>query len=120
MGDPAWPVLVSETPGADGETVHVRGGLATSTTLARRWRGPRGSVVHHLLDPRTGLPVEGVLRSATCVGADALAANTASTAALVLGAAAPDWLRSRDVAARVVDADGDVTRVGAWPAGGDA
>jgi thiamine biosynthesis lipoprotein len=115
-GGPEWPVRVSELPGDDGELVWVRGGLATSTTLARRWRGPQGSVVHHLLDPRTGLPVDGTLRSVTCAGSDALAANTASTAALVLGDEAAAWLEAQDVAARLVDADGVVTTVGAWPA----
>lgn len=116
---PAWPVRVSETHGTHGEVVWVRGGLATSTTLARRWRGPQGSVVHHLLDPRTGGPTGQVLRSATCAGTDALSANTASTAALVLGADAPAWLAERDVAARLVHADGTTTTVGDWPTGGE-
>ncbi len=111
----SWPVRVGERPGDEGPLVVVRGGLATSSTLVRRWRGPAGAVVHHVLDPRTGRPVEEVHRTATCVGADALAANTASTAALVLGGDAPAWLAGRGVAARLVDADGVVHRVGDWP-----
>ncbi len=110
-----WPVQVSETPTGEGPVVWVDGGLATSSTLVRRWRGPSGSVVHHVVDPRTGCPAAEVHRTVTCGGADALAANTASTAALVLGTAAPDWLASRGVSARLVDAHGTVRTVGHWP-----
>ena len=110
-----WPVQVSETPAGDGPVVWVGGGLATSSTLVRRWRGPSGAVVHHVLDPRTGAPAAEVHRTVTCGGADALAANTASTAALVLGDAAPGWLASRGVTARLVDAHGVVRTVGDWP-----
>jgi thiamine biosynthesis lipoprotein len=115
QGPGEWPVRVSETPDGDGPLVWLRGGLATSSTLVRRWRGPAGSVVHHVLDPRTGQPAPEVHRTVSCVGGDALRANAASTAALVLGAGAAAWLQHHDVAARLVGADGGVTRVGAWP-----
>jgi thiamine biosynthesis lipoprotein len=108
-------VQVSEAPGGDGPVVLVRGGLATSSTTVRRWRGRSGSVVHHVVDPRTGSPAAEVHRTVTCAGADALAANAASTAALVLGAEAPAWLATRGVTARLVDLDGAVTTVGDWP-----
>ena len=111
----AWPVQVGETPGSEGPVVLVEGGLATSSTLVRRWQGRSGSVVHHLLDPRTGLPAAEVHRTVTCVGSDALAANTASTAALVLGGDALAWLGSHGVSARLVDADGGVSTTGGWP-----
>ena len=114
-GDDPWPVQVAETPDGDGPVVELRGGLATSSTLVRRWRGRHGTVVHHVLDPRTGRPVPEVVRTASCVGSGALAANVASTAALVLGDDAVSWLTARDVAARLVCADGSVTRVGGWP-----
>jgi FAD:protein FMN transferase len=42
-------------------------------------------------------------------------ANTASTAAIVLGEDAPVWLTSRSLPARLVRPDGDITRVGGWP-----
>jgi thiamine biosynthesis lipoprotein len=113
--DASWPVRVSETPDGSGPVVWVEGGLATSSTLVRRWRGRSGSVVHHVVDPRTGLPAEEVHRTVTCGGPDALSANAASTAALVLGADAPAWLEEHGVTARLVDADGGVTTVGAWP-----
>jgi thiamine biosynthesis lipoprotein len=42
-------------------------------------------------------------------------ANTASTAAMVLGADAPAWLAARSLPARLVRAGGEVVAVGAWP-----
>jgi thiamine biosynthesis lipoprotein len=116
--DMTWPIRVSETEGsATGQTVDLRhGGLATSTILARRWRTEYGWA-HHLIDPRTGAPVTGEVRTATALGETAVGANVASTAALVLGSAAEAWLRDRGVHARLVLADGAVRRVGSWPAG---
>ncbi len=97
-----------------GEAVWVTGGLATSSTLVRRWSTPAGER-HHLVDPRTGLPVPEVVRTVTAAGETCLAANTASTAALVLGADAQPWLASHGVAARLVHRAGTVSTVGTWP-----
>ena len=52
----------------------------------------------------------------TATGPSAIAANTASTAAIVLGPGAPAWLASRGVDARLVGTDGHVETTGAWPA----
>lgn len=113
-----WPVQVAEQPELpdDGcETVLVdSGGMATSTTTRRRWV-KAGRPVHHLLDPRTLAPVDPVWRTATVAAGSAVAANTASTAAIILGAAAPQWLAERDLAARLVHRDGQVVRLNGWP-----
>jgi thiamine biosynthesis lipoprotein len=42
-------------------------------------------------------------------------ANTASTAAIVLGEAAPAWLAARGLPARLVDHDGRAQAVADWP-----
>jgi thiamine biosynthesis lipoprotein len=112
-----WPVLVTERrEETRGQLVELSsGGLATSTTTVRRWRGPTGEV-HHLLDPRTNRPVDGSLRTVTAAGRSSLAANAASTAALVLGSAAPAWLEEHGVSARLVHVDGTTSRTGSWPA----
>ena len=82
-----WHVAISEKPGgrpADALVGLVCGGLATSSTQVRRWK--RGGVVrHHLLDPRTGRPAAEVWRTVTAIGSSCTAANTASTASVVLG-----------------------------------
>ncbi len=117
----AWPIAISERPGEDAATVITldRGGLATSSTQVRRWT--RGGVRrHHLLDPRTGQPAAEVWRTVTATGPTCAAANAATTAAVVLGHQAPDWLESRGVTARLVGADGEVRTTGAWPEQEDA
>ena len=115
-----WTVRIADRhdagPDAPSVTVGIAdGGLATSGTAARRWaRG--GRELHHLLDPATGLPADSCWRTASVAASTCLLANTASTAAMILGAAAPDWLRRRGLHARLVATDGTVTGVGDWPA----
>jgi FAD:protein FMN transferase len=113
-----WQVAVAEAPGGDPAQLVVldRGGMATSTTTHRRWRSG-GATVHHLLDPRTGRPVERSWRTVSVAAASCVAANTASTASLVLGAAATAWLTERGLPARLVARDGSVTVAGGWPEG---
>lgn len=112
-----WPVAISETidDPAGAEIVHLPyGGLATSSTAARRWI--RGGVIrHHLIDPRTGEPTTGPWRTVTATGATCVAANTASTAAIVLGDQAVSWLTARDIPARLVDTQGTIARTARWP-----
>ena len=116
-GPDGWPVAISEIVDDRGgaEVLHLPyGGLATSSTAARRW--VRGGVIrHHLLDPRTGEPTGGRWRTVTATGATCVAANTASTAAVVLGEAAVGWLSARDIPARLVDTAGRVVRTARWP-----
>jgi thiamine biosynthesis lipoprotein len=117
-----WPVVVGETRTdlADhpDQTVGLRlrsGGVATSTVRARHWtRG--GRQWHHVLDPATGLPVAGCWRSVTALGHSCTAANTATTAALVLGSSATTWLEERGVAALLVDAGGRRHPTSEWAA----
>jgi FAD:protein FMN transferase len=81
----------------------------------RRWmRGDR--VVHHVVDPATGLSAEEHWRTVSVTAATCVDANIASTAALVMGARAAQWLHDRGLPARLVAPDGTVTRVGGWPA----
>ncbi len=100
-----------------GPHVHVAirdGGLATSSVTARRWvRG--GRVMHHILDPRSGVPVASPWRTVTVAAADCLDANIASTASVVRGHAAVGWLDRLGLSARLVDETGAVTTTGDWP-----
>lgn len=119
--DGGWPVRIADRHDApaDGPAVTVgirQGGLATSGTAARRWsRG--GRTLHHVIDPGTGMPAVTCWRTVTVAAASCLEANTASTASIVLGAAAPRWLADRGVHARLVAEDGRLATVGGWPSG---
>jgi thiamine biosynthesis lipoprotein len=93
------------------------GGLATSSTAARRWRRG-GDVLHHILDPRTGIPAAAVWRTVSVAAASCTAANTASTAAIIRGEAAPGWLSGLRLPARLVAGTGEIVTVGGWPAEG--
>lgn len=112
----SWPIEIITLPGGpvDASLSLDEGGLATSSTVVRRWR--RGGVArHHLLDPRTGVSAVTPWRAVTATGPTCLAANTASTAAVVMGADAPAWLIDRDLAARLVDDAGFVLTTPLWP-----
>lgn len=88
----AWQVALHDerTPGDttfSGATLTVHDspcGIATSTSLRRRWR-VHGHVVHHVIDPSTGRSAHSDLVQATVVAPTAWQAEAAATAALVLG-----------------------------------
>jgi thiamine biosynthesis lipoprotein len=102
---------------APGQTISVRqGGLATSSTTARRTADGRG---HHVIDPRTGRPAAVSFRTVSVAAASCLDANIAATAAIVRGFAALPWLAQHGLAARLIDAAGLVTYTGGWPEEGD-
>ena len=117
-----WRIRVQDVTGAPDEApegpyalIAIRdGGLATSSTKARRWqRG--GDVLHHILDPRTGLPAEPVWRTVSVAAGTCADANAASTAAVIRGRAALGWLARLGLPARLVDATGVVFTVAGWP-----
>jgi thiamine biosynthesis lipoprotein len=90
------------------------GGLATSGTCSRTWRRG-GQLLHHIVDPRTGLSAESCWATVSVAAATCVDANTASTAAIIRSAAAVDWLGTLGLPARLVGADGAVTTTGEWP-----
>ena len=98
-----------------GETIAITaGGIATSSITVRRWvQG--GSQVHHVIDPRTGLPARQLWRTVTVAAASCVDANIASTNALIIGDDAPAWLGALGLPSRLVDVEGRITRVSAWP-----
>jgi FAD:protein FMN transferase len=92
----------------------VRGGLATSGVVSRRWRRG-GEEQHHLLDPRTGRPCrDSPWEQVTVSGSSCLAADVAAKAAFLLGEDGPAWLDERGMAARFVALGGGVVFNRAW------
>jgi thiamine biosynthesis lipoprotein len=117
--DGGWPVLIADDHRAPvdgpGPVIAIAsGGVATSSTTVRNWR-IGGDAFHHLIDPRTGSSARTPWRTVSVAAATCLAANTASSTALILGSAAPDWLEDRELPARLVRNDGACTYVGGWP-----
>ena len=98
----------------DARVAISEGGLATSSISARSWPTSRG-VRHHLVDPRTGENPDPYWRTVSVAAASALAANAAATAAIILGAGAPDWLTGQRLPARLVGVDHTVVAVCGWP-----
>jgi thiamine biosynthesis lipoprotein ApbE len=108
-GDP-----FTSTQGPAGVIAIREGGLATSSTRARRWKRG-GDLMHHILDPRTGWPADTGWRTVSVAAGTALDANIASTAAIIRGPGAPGWLAGLGLPARLVALDGTVTTLAGWP-----
>jgi thiamine biosynthesis lipoprotein len=74
-GGEGWPV------GVGGVTLWLRDrGAATSSVRRRRWAG-----VHHLVDPRTGLPASTGLEEVSVVAASGFEAEVIAKTALLCG-----------------------------------
>jgi len=115
--DGGWQVLVHDDDDDPASAVALPSGaaLATSSTVRRRWR--RGAdCFHHILDPRTARPADPVWRTVSVAAQTCFAANTVSTAAIVRGWRALDWIWTLGMPARLVDRDRIVRTIGGWPA----
>ena len=108
-----WTVGIGDDHrGPADQAITIRsGGVATSSTAVRRWGAGR----HHIIDPRTGIPAGACWRTVSVAAASCLDANTAATAAVVLGPAAERWLTERGLPARLVASDGTTVAVDDWP-----
>ena len=114
-----WKIRVTDDHRSDasapGQTIAIHdGGLATSSTSVRRWRH-QGQTMHHILDPRTGLPADGRWRTVSVAAENCAQANIATTAALIRDGGALDWLSGLRLPARLVDHRGAVTTIDDWP-----
>jgi thiamine biosynthesis lipoprotein len=103
----SWRVGVRDPMGEDKAlaTLFVKdGGIATSGSYERYFE-IAGRRFSHVLNPKTGWPVEG-LPSATVAAETCLAAGVASTIALLKGEAGARWLRDSGAIHLYVDASG--------------
>ena len=118
-GHDAWNVAIQDPQGKDDYvcilslTDHF---VVTSGGYQRYFAGPDGTVYQHILDPKTGYPVQGDLLSASVIlprSGDELAGTRAdaySTALYVMGesGAADFWRAHRDFDMVLVTTDGRV------------
>ncbi len=87
--DRAWIVEVEAEPGTTPEGAPLcvalaDGAVATTSSRRRAWRRA-GRRQHHVIDPRTGRPVDIPATSVTVVAADAWQAEVLAKAAFVAG-----------------------------------
>lgn len=97
-------------PEIDLGTIEVgRSGVATSGRDFRQWKQD-GILRHHIIDPRTGLPAETDLLSATIIAPDVIEAEMAAKIVMILGSQTGiDWLSSQQhLSAILVLADGQL------------
>ncbi len=114
-----WRVKVTDDhaapDSAPGQTVTITsGGLATSSTTVRTW-AHGDQRVHHIINPATGAPTTSCWRTVSVAAGSCTDANTASTAAIIRGAAAPGWLHQLGLPARLVRDDGTTVTTAGWP-----
>ncbi len=96
-------------------TLPAGAAVATSSTVSRQWRHG-GETMHHIVDPRTGRPAARVWRSVTVAAGTCARANAVTTAALVRGERAVDWVRGLGLPARFLRTDGSLVLTDGWPA----
>ncbi|MEI6044683.1 MAG: FAD:protein FMN transferase [Chloroflexota bacterium] len=89
---PGWTVAVINPFTQEGEITDLEGlsnrGVATSSISKRRWSsGQQGrlAVRHHLIDPRTGQPVENEVVCVTAIAPSTQLADVLAKTALILG-----------------------------------
>ena len=104
QAEPSQPVLSPERR------------LTPSSTMCQSCQ-PSGISMHHIIVPSTGLPADSCWRTVSVAAATCVDANTASTAAILRGERAADWLDGLRLPARLVHHDGTTVTVGGWPAG---
>jgi thiamine biosynthesis lipoprotein len=107
LDDSPWEIGVYKPFDRDSGYVEMlffeRGcGVATSATDRRRWM-QGGQVRHHIIDPRTGLPAESDVVSATVVAPTAVEAEAAAKSILIRGSLdGLDWLESNPALASLL------------------
>jgi len=107
-----WRVQLRDAPDASSTLVAIDGGAISSVSSVRPWRPGR---LQPLVVPASGRTVVPGWRSVAVAAADAAAASTACTGALLRGAAAPAWLAELGLPALLTDAHGGTHAVGHWP-----
>ncbi len=113
-----WRVGIGN-PFAPGQHLHVvelsDAAIATSSVVSRRWRTTSGTA-HHIIDPRTGLPVENDVACVTVIASSTTAADIFAKTALILG---PDdggrFLDSQAANGLFVMSDGQLRSTRQWP-----
>ena len=114
-GEPGWAMDLA-LPGEAGQAWagRLRGGIATSTTLKRRWTTADGGEAHHLIDPGTGMPAESPFVQVTARADACWLAEIWAKAVLIGGHDTLERARRADIPVLAFDAAGVTTASGKW------
>ncbi len=109
VGD-RWEILIDDpmAPGTPVAAVEIGGGaISTSASTVNRWAAPDRTVVHHLIDPRIGTPVDRGILQVTVAGPDPAWTEVWCKVLYLAGAAEVEReARRRGLAAWWVEEDG--------------
>ena len=106
-----WRVGIRHPRGAPEQAIAVvelRSGAIASSGDYERYFEQDGRRYSHILDPRSGWPVQGGSASVSVVADRCLLAGTATTIALLKGAQGPAWLGELGLPWLAIGADGHV------------
>jgi thiamine biosynthesis lipoprotein len=114
QGQPGWPVAIGNPYDSSqplGLLCLNKAGVATSGRDYRKWQ-QGGCDRHHILDPRTNLPAETDIMTATVVAPTARRAEVAAKTALILGSqTGMSWLENQgEMAGLLVLDDGSTVQ----------
>lgn len=104
-----WRVGIRHPRGGPEQAIAVvelRGGAIASSGDYERYFEQDGRRYSHILDPRSGWPVQGGAASVSVVADRCLLAGTATTIALLKGAQGADWLAELGLPWLAIGADG--------------
>jgi thiamine biosynthesis lipoprotein len=113
-----WYVAVIDPAGGEDDLdiiVLIDRAIATSTVAIRRWRRS-GTWYSHIIDPRTGVPVESGVISASVIAGTATEADVFAKTALLLGTdEGARFLEEQRAPGLFVLSDGEVRCTAGWP-----
>ena len=100
----AWRIAIEGVdPGEDSQgLIEIRNGALTTSGDARRFLLKDGVRYSHILNPKTGWPVENPPRAVTVAAATCMEAGILSTLAMANGAEAEAFLKAEGVLAWVI------------------
>lgn len=87
-GATAWTISVDDPFDPDKELLRIdipAGAVATSSRLKRQWTNAAGERIHHILDPRTGEPVDNDIAAVTVIAGEAWWAEALTKATFTTG-----------------------------------
>jgi len=111
---PGWAMEIEGPRDSTPWSGRLTGGIATSSTLKRRWKTTTGESAHHLIDPRTGMPARSPFAQVTSRAASCRRAEVWAKAVLIGGEPAMAAAAAAGVPVLACAEDGEVSRQGDW------